>query len=289
MHDQFRPPAKAHMAAKLGSNGSLLGWRASIAAPSTDAEVLARLMPRFPSSSSKPERAAVDGAFPPYSIPAVAVDHHVAEIGVPTGMWRSVAHSYTAFFTESFVDELAHKAGVEPLSFRMQMLGNAPRLARCLATVTALGNWQGGEAGTAQGIAAHSCFGSHVAILAEANSADGRIRVDRVIAAVDCGRVINPDIVKQQIEGGILFGLAAALGNPLGVTGGLGNAHSFDELGLPRLADTPVIQVEILPSDDDPGGVGEIAVPPVAPAIANAIFAASGQRIRALPLTSGKA
>jgi isoquinoline 1-oxidoreductase beta subunit len=287
MHDRFRPPAKARLAAKLGSNGSVLGWRAAIATPSTNAQLLARLMPKLPSGASKPERGAVEGALPSYSIPAVAIDHHVAEIGLPTGSWRSVAHSYTAFFNECFIDELAHKVGAEPLSFRMQMLGNAPRLARCLATVTALGNWQGGEAGSAQGIAAHSCFGSHVAILAEARGADGRIKVDRIVAAVDCGRVINPDIVRQQIEGGVVFGLAAALGHPIPVSGGHGGARSFDELGLPRLADTPEIQVEILPSEDEPGGVGEIAVPPVAPAIANALFAASGQRLRSLPLALG--
>jgi isoquinoline 1-oxidoreductase beta subunit len=149
---------------------------------------------------------------------------------------------------------------------------------RCSAT---LPGW------SAQGIAAHSCFGSHVAILAEARGADGRIKVDRIVAAVDCGRVINPDIVRQQIEGGVVFGLAAALGHPIPVSGGHGGARSFDELGLPRLADTPEIQVEILPSEDEPGGVGEIAVPPVAPAIANALFAASGQRLRSLPLALG--
>jgi isoquinoline 1-oxidoreductase beta subunit len=199
-----------------------------------------------------------------------------------------VANSYTAFFTESFVDELARVAGIEPLSFRMQMLGGSTRLAHCLATVTALGGWEGGEAGSGQGIAAHSCFGSHVAMLIEAHvGKDQRIVVDRVVAAVDCGRVINPEIVRQQIEGGIIWGLAGALGARISFTRGLVDQRNFDTLGLPHLADAPEIRLEIMPSREAPGGVGEIAVPPVAPALANALFAATGKRLRRLPLTVG--
>jgi isoquinoline 1-oxidoreductase beta subunit len=230
----------------------------------------------------------VEGGVPPYAIRAFAVDHMPAKIGVETGMWRSVSNSYTAFFNECFVDELARMAGIEPLSFRMQMLGGNSRLAHCLSTVTALGGWEGGEQGSGQGIAAHSCFGSHVAMLAEVHvGKDRRIVVDRIVAAVDCGRVIHPDIVRQQIEGGIVWGLGAALGARLGFTRGLANARNFDALDLPLLAGTPDITVDIIESDEPPGGVGEVGVPPVAPAVANALFAATGKRLRHLPLVVG--
>jgi isoquinoline 1-oxidoreductase subunit beta len=285
MHDEFRPPAVGRMKAKLGTGGRLQAWSAAIAAPSSTAEQFSKLMPGIPGMNpGKPEAAAIEGALPAYSIPTLAIDHHVAPIGVPTGMWRSVANSYTAFFTECFVDELAEEAGIEPFSFRMQMLGKTPRLARCLTAAATLGNWQGGIAGSGQGIAAHSCFGSHVAMLAELHVNEGRIVLDRIIAVVDCGRMIHPDIVRQQIEGGIVFGISAALGNAISVERGLVTARNFSGLGLPMLADTPEIVVELIENREAPGGVGEIAVPPVAPALANALYAATGERSRSLPL-----
>ncbi|MDB5689381.1 MAG: isoquinoline 1-oxidoreductase [Sphingomonas bacterium] len=283
--DRFRPPARGRMAARMRRDGRLLGWRARIAAPPTFAELSARLMPGTGGGSGA-EAAAVEGAVPAYAIPAIAIDHHPADIGVSTGMWRSVAHSYTAFFTECFVDELAHVANVEPLSFRMQMLGGSRRLAHCLSTVTALGGWEGGVPGSGQGIAAHSAFGSHVAMLAEVHvDGAGQVVVDRIVAVVDCGRTINDDIVLQQIEGGILWGMAAALGATTGFTRGLADIRNFDALGLPILATTPEIVVRIVRSSEPPGGVGELAVPPVAPAIANALFAVTGRRYRSLPLS----
>jgi len=287
--DRFRPPARARMAAVLGDRGDVVGWQARIAAPAAAASMMARLTgPGNGAGEAKAEAAAIEGAVPPYGIPAIAIDHLPADIGIPTGIWRSVAHSYTAFFTECFVDELAYSAGIEPLSYRIQMLSGNTRLARCLTTVTALGEWDGGAAGSNQGIAAHSSFGSHVAMLVVAHVGEGQeIVVDRVFAAVDCGRVIHPEIVLQQIEGGIIWGIAAATGATTGFTDGLADVRNFDGLNLPTLATTPEIRVELMPSREAPGGVGEIAVPPVAPAIANAIFAATGQRLRSLPLTIG--
>jgi isoquinoline 1-oxidoreductase beta subunit len=232
--------------------------------------------------------SAVAGAVPPYAIPAVAVDHLPADVGIETGIWRSGAHSYTAFFTESFMDELARKTQVEPLSFRMQMLGHNPRLARVLSTAAALGGWDGGAQGSAMGIAAHNAFGSYVATLVEAEvGEDQRIKILRAVAAVDCGRVINPDIVRQLIEGGIIHGISGATGNPIRINAGLPDRLYLRDFALPRLADSPEIMVEIIPSEEDPGGVTELGVPPVAPAIANAVFALTGQRLRSLPLVLG--
>jgi len=182
----------------------------------------------------------------------------------------------------------AFARSINSLTGRVQGNALGENVARPMATVTALGGWEGGEEGSGQGIAAHSCFGSHVAMLIEAHiGKDQRIVVDRVVAAVDCGRVINPDIVRQQIEGGIVWGLAGALGARISFTRGLADQRNFDTLDLPRLADTPEIRIEIMASREAPGGVGEIAVPPVAPALANALFAATGKRLRRLPLTVG--
>lgn len=296
MHDRYRPPAAARMSARLGPNGQILGWLAKIAAPTTGRELAGRLM-----GGDKATRAAlalpavgdayaVAGAKPIYRIPAYAIDHHPAEIGVPTGHWRSGAHSYTAFFTECFLDELAHVAGTEPLSFRIGMLGGDARLARCLSTAASLGGWEGGIPGSGQGIACHSFRGSHIAVLAEAHIDEGQVPVvDRIVAAVDCGRQINPDVVRQQIEGGLIFGMAAALGGATTFTENVADARTFGDIALPRLADTPDITVEMIRSEADPGGVGELGVPPIAPAIANALQASTGFRMRSLPLTPGEA
>ncbi|MBD3761411.1 molybdopterin cofactor-binding domain-containing protein [Rhizorhabdus sp.] len=283
-HSRFRPPAQARLKAKLGTGASIAAWSARIATPSAGPEMMDRIMGKAGGQSYGPDRGSVEGAEPPYAIEALAVEHAPAAIGVPTGAWRSVANSYTAFFTESFVDELAQAAGLDPLSFRMQALTHQPRLARCLQMAASIGGWQGGEPGTGQGLAAHSCFGSHVAMLVETRIEGERIGVSSVTAVVDIGRVIHPDIVRQQIEGGISWGLANAFGAAVSIADGTVTAQNFDGLDLPMLADSPEIRVEIIPSKEAPGGAGEIAVPPVAPAIANAVFAASGKRLRHLPL-----
>lgn len=284
MRSRNRPPARARMAARLGPDGTILGWQAQIATPATAAEVAARLMPRLAGAGGGAERAAVAGATPPYAIPALAVDHLPADIGIETGMWRSVAHSYTAFFTENFIDMLAARAGIDPFGYRIRMLGGQPRLARCLSMATAMGGWDGGGPGSGQGIAIHASFGSHVAMLADVALDAGAIRVRRIVAVVDAGRLIHPDIVRAQIEGGIVWGMAAALGGALDYVGGVPEQRNFDGLGLPLLADMPEIVVELVRSDAAPGGVGEIAVPPVAPAIANAAATLLGRRLHALPL-----
>lgn len=283
-HSRFRPPAMARMKARLGPGGAIAGWSAAIAAPSMGGQTLDRMGGKPMKDSYGPEYGSIEGAVPPYAIEALAVEHAEALTGVPVGAWRSVANSYTAFFTESFIDEVALVAGLDPLSFRMQALSHQPRLARCLQMAASIGAWQGGEPGVGQGVAVHSCFGSHVAILAETRIEGEEIRVSNITAVADLGRVIHPDIVRQQIEGSIYWGLCNALGNAVSIRGGMVTAQNFDGLGLPSLTAMPEIRVELIPSKSPPGGAGEIAVPPVAPAIANAVFAATGKRLRHLPL-----
>ncbi|WP_375402729.1 molybdopterin cofactor-binding domain-containing protein [uncultured Sphingomonas sp.] len=286
---RHQPAAAARMAARLAPGGSILGWSAKIASPATGRELAKRLIGRAALAGSTGDAYAVGGAVPPYRLPAYAVDHHPAETGLRTGHLRGGAHGYTCFFTECFLDELAHAGASEPVSFRIGMLGGDPRLARCLQTAASLGGWEGGVAGSGQGMACHAFRGSRIAVMAEADmGVDGRPVVRRLVAAADCGTVINPDLVRQQIEGGLMFGLAHAIGASTGYERGHPTTRGFDRLWLPRLADTPDITVELIASPEQPGGVSELAVPPVAPAIANALQTATGVRIRSLPLRSGE-
>lgn len=294
MRDLPRPPARARLTASLNTAGGIDALAVRIAVPAVGHEIRARLI-----NAAHPDEAqraaagtsdagAVAGALPPYAIPHVSVDHFPADIGLPVGRWRGNADSYAAFFTESFIDELAARVGIDPLSYRMGMLSGAPELARCLITATTLGGWEGGIAGSTQGIACHSMRGSHIAVMASANIGAGGLRVTRLVAAVDCGRVVNPAILRQQIEGGLVFGLAAAVGATTDYQNGVATARTIGQLGLPKLQHCPEISIEILESDREPGGFGELAVPVVAPAIANALFAATGSRIRRLPLSPVK-
>ncbi|MGA9582110.1 MAG: molybdopterin cofactor-binding domain-containing protein [Allosphingosinicella sp.] len=284
--DSFRAPARAHLLARLDPAGMILGWQARIAAPDTGAQLEARL--RGPEGAMAAIGDPTAGAVPPYAIPAVAVDYLPAETGIRVGGWRSGAHSYTAFFTESFMDELARIAGIEPLSFRMQMLGDNPRLARCLTTAATLGGWDGGTPGSALGIACHSAFGSHVAALVEVEvTAEQNVRVIRAVCAADCGRIVNPDLVRQQIEGGMIFGIAAATGNSIGFERGRPDALGFGHFGFPSAAVSPEVTIELLESEEEPGGATELGVPVAAPAIANALHALTGRRLRSLPLRVG--
>jgi len=294
--DRPRNPAVARMAGRLDNQGRITGLLTKIAAPATGHDLARRLLADDHTASAALAVAgggdgyAMAGATPFYQIPSYAVDFHAADIGMPTGHWRSGAHSYTCFFTECFIDELAHLSGTEAMSFRVGMLGGDARLARCLTTAAALGGWEGGVPGSGQGMACHSFRGSHIAVFAEAHiDEDQSIGIDRIVAAVDCGRTINPDVVKQNIEGGLVFGMAAALGGATRYKGGWAETLGLGGLDLPRLADVPDITVELIPSEADPGGVSELAVPPVAPAIANALQSATGFRIRSLPLKVGEA
>jgi isoquinoline 1-oxidoreductase beta subunit len=285
--DSFRPAAAARMTAWV-AQGRLLAWQARIAAPATAAEVAARL--GASPFLVRPDAAAAAGAEPPYGIANIAIDHVPTDIGIRTGSWRGEAHSYTGFFTESFIDELARTMGMEPLSFRIGLLGGTPRLARALSTATSIGGWDGGPPGSGMGIACHAAFGSFIATLVEVEvTAAQRLRVLRAVCAVDCGRMVNPEIVKQQIEGGLIHGISAATGKPLNIVRGVPDAQTIGAYGLPAMRDAPEISVELIESDEAPGGVTELAVPTAAPAIANAYFSLSGRRVRTLPIIVGAA
>ncbi|KGB52523.1 Twin-arginine translocation pathway signal [Sphingopyxis sp. LC81] len=287
-----RAPARAKLTATLNAAGGIDALVTRIAVPSTNHEFRDRLFDNTPpdvaqrAAAGNPDAAAVEGAASGYAIPHIAVDHCPADIGLPTGRWRGNADSYTAFFTECFVDEMAARAGTDALSYRMAMLGNSPLLARCLLTATSLGGWEGGLSGTAQGLACHAMRGSHIALMATARPSERGLQVEQLVAVVDAGRLVNPVIARQQIEGGLIFGLAAAVGATTDYEGGLATARKLGQLGLPDLSQTPQILVEFVESDREPGGLGEIGVPVVAPAIANAMFAATGRRIRRIPLSA---
>ncbi len=291
VRDFPRAPAQAKLTGAIDPSGMIKGLSIRVAVPATAKEQAARLGGASPHEALAVTRdeldyLAVEGIVPPYAIPNIAIDVYPTHLPVPTGRWRGNAHSYTAFFVEAFIDELAHAAGVEPMSYRMQMLVGQTRLARCLTGVGALAGWDGGVSGSGKGIACHAMRGGYIALIASARTGEAGVRVDRISAVVDCGRIVNPDIARQQIEGGIVFGLAQALGGSTEYESGLPVARRLRDIDLPVLADVPEIEIEFIRSDAEPAGIGELGVPAVAPAIANALFSAAGVRLRELPLLS---
>jgi len=225
----------------------------------------------------------------PYAVPNVLAELHSPETGVPVLWWRSVSHSHAAFAVESFVDELAHAAGADPLEYRKALLADHPRLLGVLILAAEKGGWGLPlESGRGRGIAVHKSFGSYVAHVAEVRATDNSIQVERMVCAVDCGLPVNPDVVRAQVEGGTAFGLSAALRGriTLDETGRVvqSNFHDFEVL---RCTAMPPVEVHIVPSTEPPSGIAEPPVPTVAPAVANAVFAATGKRLRDLPLRLG--
>jgi isoquinoline 1-oxidoreductase beta subunit len=291
VRDHVRSPALGRLSAAMNADGAVTGLAVRVAAASSMRELAYRIDGQKAdkarkSASGQYDVLALEGAQIPYAIPNISIDHFPVSMPMPTGPWRGLANSYNCFFVEGFIDELAHKAGVEPLSFRMQMLVGQTRLARCLTGVATMAGWDGGVSGSGRGIACHSMRGSHIAVIVTARNSETGVRVDRIHAMADCGRLINPDLARQQIEGGILFGLAQALGSATNFESGLPTARRLRDIDLPKLSDVPEITVELARNDEAPGGVSELGVPAVAPAIANALFSAAGIRLRELPLLS---
>ncbi|MGZ3265050.1 MAG: molybdopterin cofactor-binding domain-containing protein [Croceibacterium sp.] len=291
-----RPPVAAVLAARTNAAGFIDTFRARLAMPPSALEFGRRLFDNKASWAAidavegKADAMALEGLMPPYSIPNVAIDHVPVSIGLPTGRLRGNAHGYTAFMVETFIDEIAHHQQQEPLAFRMSMLGQDVRLAICLQRAAQLGEWGGGARGSSQGIACHRMgdtkTGGCIALVATATTGEGGVRVSKLAAAVDIGRVVNRDIALQQIEGGLLFGLGLALGSATDYERGMPTNGRLGALQIPTLADCPDISVVLIDSNDEPFDPGEIAVAPVAPAVGNALFSATGLRLRRLPLLS---
>jgi isoquinoline 1-oxidoreductase beta subunit len=296
-----RPPVAAVLAARLGPEGRIDTLRARLAMPPAALEFGRRLFGgRTPWAAiddveGDADPLALEGLMPAYGIANVAIDHVPVPLALPSGRLRGNSHGYTCFFIESFIDEIARRHEQEPLAFRMAMLGGDLRLAECLQRAARLGTWGGGAAGTAQGLACHRIEdvtgrpdgGGRIALIATAAAGEGGVRVEKLSAAVDIGRVVNRDIALQQIEGGLLYGLGLALGSGLSYDRGLPQQGRLAALDVPTLADSPEIEVELIESQAEPFDPGEIAVAPVAPAVANALHSATGLRLRRLPLLSG--
>ncbi len=233
------------------------------------------------------DQTSVEGAVNlPYAIPNLRVELHSPKLPVPVQWWRSVGSTHTAFAGECLIDELSSAAGQDPVAFRLALLAEHPRHAAVLRLATEKAGW--GEPlgpGRARGVAVHESFGSFVAQVAEVSvRKGGRFRVDRVVIAVDCGIAVNPDVIRAQMEGGMGFGLSAALSGEIRIDRGAPVQSNFHDYTVLRIDQMPAVEVHILPSAEPPTGVGEPATPVIAPAVANALFAATGQRLRSLPL-----
>lgn len=304
-HDFYRPGSVHRLAAALDEDGTPMAWAHSISGQSilsdTLPDWLKAMLPTWMPSGMKSaagslshslinivgqDPTSVEGADAlPYEVGQALVDYQLIDSGIPIGFWRSVGHSYTGFVVESFVDELAHAAKMDPVEYRRKILAKGrDRYRAVLDLVVKKAGWgKALPANTGRGVAIHESFGSICAQVAEVEIKDGQIKVRRVVAAVDCGLVINPGHVQAQVMGAIIFGLSAALYDSVTFKNGAVEQNNFHDYRVMRFDEAPVIEVHTVDSDRDPKGIGEPGVPPVAAAVGNAIFGLTGKRLRSLP------
>jgi isoquinoline 1-oxidoreductase subunit beta len=285
----FRPMYLHVMKAGLDASGNIVGWQHRIVGQSilTGSAFEAMLVKEGIDITS------VEGAATlPYAIPNLLVDLHSPPIGVPVQWWRSVGSSHNGYVTEAFIDELATTAGKDPVAFRKALLTSKPKHLAALTLAAEKAGWgtalAPGKAGAkrARGVAVHESFNTAVAQIVELTvSGDNKFTVDRVVCAVHCGLAVNPDVVKAQMESGIGFGLSAALYGAITIKDGAVEQSNFHDYPVLRINEMPTVEVYIVPSTEKPTGVGEPGVPPIAPAVANALAAATGKRLRKLPLS----
>lgn len=303
-HDLYRPAMLHRMQASV-SGGQVTGWHHQIVgpqildwyvrnaapaqypwAPKFLYNTLGRVGLMAEGIATPKDHSAIEGAIEyPYRVPNLDIRHTHTDPGVPVSWWRSVGFSHNGFAVETFMDELAHELDQDPYQFRRSLIDHEPRHLEVLDRAVRLARWEdGAPEGRARGIALFRSFGTYVAQVVEASVEAGEIRVHRVVCAVDCGQVVNPDIVRDQIEGGVIFGLTAALYGNITFRDGQVQQSNFHDYPLMRHDQRPEVIVDIVDSDDAPTGVGEPGVPPVIPALGNALFALTGKRQRRLPL-----
>jgi len=281
-HDFYRPAAMVKFIAGLDGSGMPIAWQVRVSSPS----IFASLLPQRLVNGV--DQAAANGFTDEmaYDVPNYHVDYAMRTTHVPVGFWRSVNHSQNGFFRECFVDEMAHAAGQDPYQYRRKLLSKDPvRLAVLDAAAQKAGWDEPPKPGISRGIALVEAYGSLCAQVAEASVGDkGQVKVHRVVAALDTGHVVNPAILQSQAESGIVYGLTAALYGAITIENGRVQQGNFDDYEMLRMADMPAVETALVPSGGFWGGGGEVAVPPLAPALCNAIFAATGRRVRSLPL-----
>lgn len=289
-HDFYRPAACHQMKGAVDQNGHPLAWSHTIASTSIEAY--------WHPDGGKPEESEIGGAEQmPYAIPNVRLEYNPVASAVPPLWWRSVEHSFNGFAVECFIDELAAAAGQDPVQFRKTLLvkpanwkpkneedPDPARLRAIMELAAEKAGWDKAlPKGKGRGIATYHSFGSYIAEVAEVTVEGSSLKVDRMVAAIDCGQIVNPESVRAQAESAIIYGLSAALKNEITVKNGAIEQTNFDAYDPIRIQEAPPIEVYLMKSKDEPGGMGEPALPPAAPAVANAIFAACGQRVRKLP------
>ncbi|MDO8776887.1 MAG: xanthine dehydrogenase family protein molybdopterin-binding subunit [Burkholderiaceae bacterium] len=286
-HDFYRPMHVARLGAVMDGKGVISALRIKSAGDAISPRWMQRGLPMLSGPIDMPDKTTSEGLFDlPYGVANQHMAHVATRMDVPVGFWRSVGHSHNAFFSESFMDELAYAAQSDPVEFRRQLLKEAPRYLAVLDLAAAKANWGSAmPAGRARGVALHASFGSIVAQVAEVSLEDGKPRVHRVVCAVDCGTVVNPDTVKQQMQSSVVFALSAALYGQVDIVDGVVQQTNFPTYPVLKLMQTPVVDVHIVDSQRAPSGVGEPGVPPLAPAVANALFLLTKSRSRALPLS----